>query len=179
MKAITSRKKNTAVSTGTAASVATVSTRGARVTATIKSSSASKQSTGTEPNSMVRAGSSTCPSSSSLYREQIPSESRNTVLQSTGKRGPNLISAFAKSLDRSSTEVRGLLLLPWLAPSSSSHLKRKIGSGTLTSSAGSKRKCNQPAAIKVCYFHTLQESREKCANRMFLSPQTKLYLFFL
>eukprot|EP00057_Strongylocentrotus_purpuratus_P026387 XP_011680861.1 PREDICTED: uncharacterized protein LOC105446133 [Strongylocentrotus purpuratus] len=160
VKAITLRKKNAVVvSTGTAGSKATISSRGAGVPATLKLASASKQTTGTASKSMVRAGSSTCPSSSS-----------------TGKGGPKLSSAFAKSVDKSSAKPSSQKPTPSLAAPTSSHLKRK---GTPTSSAASKHKCNQPAASSASSSHTLQESREKRANRMFLSPQTKLYCFFL
>ena len=186
---VTSCKKKTAVSTNTtststARAVATVSSSGARVTTTTGLNSASKKTTGRAPKSMVRAGSITGPSS------QMPSESKKTVLPSTGKGGPKLSSAFAKSLDRSSANPSSHRPTPSLAgPSSSSLLKRKIGSGTpsLTSSSDSKRKCNNPAVKSstttktksASSSPTLQESRDKRANRMFVSPQTKLYCFFL
>ncbi|XP_071507007.1 uncharacterized protein [Diadema antillarum] len=187
-KTLTTSKKDGTVSTastGTAGS----STSGAAFTTTT-AVSAAKKTAGTAPKPMLRAGSITGPSSRSSTK-QIPSESRKTVVPSTGKEGPKLSSAFAKSLDRSSGSAKPSNQRPssLAAPTSSSLLKRKIESGTtsLTSSAGSKRKCDRPAAKcttssttkNASSSNTVQESREKRVNRMFLSPQTKLYCFFL
>uniref|UniRef100_A0A8C4R2Q0 Uncharacterized protein n=1 Tax=Eptatretus burgeri TaxID=7764 RepID=A0A8C4R2Q0_EPTBU len=186
-KTLTTSKKDGTVSTastGTAGS----STSGAAFTTTT-AVSAAKKTAGTAPKPMLRAGSITGPSSRSSTK-QIPSESRKTVIvPSTGKEGPKLSSAFAKSLDRSSAKPSNQRSSSLAAPTSSSLLKRKIGSGTtsLTSSAGSKRKCDRPAAKcttssttkSASSSNTVQESREKRVNRMFLSPQTKLYCFFL